>query len=129
MEIITEWIVNKDEIDSMDHVNNCVYVSYLEKARKDWYLAAGASKQSLRERDLGTVVLKLDILFRKEARLGEHLWIKTCNYQLGNKSFILKQDVLNEDGDIITEAKVTSVMFDRIQRKSTKVATEITKWF
>ncbi|MEH6948689.1 acyl-CoA thioesterase [Peribacillus sp. Hz7] len=129
METIIEWIVEEEDIDSMDHVNNCVYVSYLEKGRKHWYQEAGASKQDLEKKDLGTAVLKLDVLFRKEARLGERLWIKTCTARLGSTSFVLEQNIINEEGEIITEAMVTSVMFDRIERKSTIVAKEISRWF
>ena len=124
-----EWIVKEEDIDKMDHVNNCMYVIYLEKARKHWYQQAGASKDYLQQRNLGTAVLKLDVLFRKEARLGEQLIIRTKPDYLGNTSFVLKQTIINRDGELITEAIVTNVMFDRLKRNSTRVVKEISRWF
>ena len=101
METTIDWMVKEDEIDRMDHVNNCIYVTYLEKARKHWYQEAGASKEYLKQRNLGTAVLKLDILYRREAILGEYLKIRTRTARLGKTSFVLEQNIINKNGEII----------------------------
>jgi YbgC/YbaW family acyl-CoA thioester hydrolase len=122
-------IPSEKDIDDMGHVNNCMYVKYLEKARLDWYENTGATRKLLGDKNLGTVVLKLEVLFQKEAKLGDSLKVITQPLKLGNTSFVLKQDIYNQFEELITEAKITSVMFDRTTRKSTKVIDRIAEKF
>lgn len=132
-----EWLMEtvyflkpkEEDIDELDHVNNGKYVSYLEEARGDWYAQAGISFSEMMKRKLGTVVLKMEILFLKEARLGDSLKIVTRPLKLGNTSFVLKQDIFNQRDEHITEATITSVMFDTQERKSIKVVDEIAEKF
>src|SRR5690625_1091684 len=124
METVTEIIVEEGAIDELNHVNNSIYVTYLEEARADWYEAANFSFDTMRENNLGTVVLRLDITFLNEAVLGDVLSIKTSPLRLGNTSFDHKQVIYNTQGEKITEAVITSVMFDREARKSIKVVEE-----
>ncbi|WP_209122743.1 thioesterase family protein [Alkalihalobacillus sp. BA299] len=127
MKTVININVKETDIDDLGHVNNSIYVSYIEKGRRDWYQKAGFvfdEKQSL-----GTVVLRLDILYLQEARLGDSLKIITRPVRLGNKSFVLHQDIYNQLNEHITEATVTSVMFDTVLRKSTQVVAEIARHF
>ncbi|MBU8907657.1 acyl-CoA thioesterase [Desertibacillus haloalkaliphilus] len=125
METITDIAVREEEIDQLGHVNNKVYVSYFESGRGQWFSKAGLSFDDMSEKKIGTVVVRLDINFKKEARLGEHLRVKTTPIKMGNRSFEFKQVILNESDEVITEAKVITVMFDLATRKSTVVADEI----
>jgi YbgC/YbaW family acyl-CoA thioester hydrolase len=120
---------NNEDIDQLGHVNNCRYFSFLEAGRLDWYSQCGISLTEMLERNLGTVVLKIDILFKKESKLGDTLKIVTCLNQLGTTSFVLNQDIYNQFDEHITEAKVKSVMFDPSLRKSIKVIDEIAQNF
>lgn len=129
MKTIIEIIVCSDDIDDLDHVNNSVYVSYLERGRSDWYSKAGISFESMRTRGIGTVVLRLDILYLKEAVLGDVLKVSTIPIKIGNKSFVFKQEIYNQHEELITEATITNVMLDRQTRKSTAVASEIAQFF
>lgn len=125
----TEIIVKEEDIDSLGHVNNIVYVHYLEDGRSDWFRKAGVSFEDLRERNLSDVVLKLEILYKQEAKLGERLIVETYPLRLGNTSFTFEQRILNEKNEVITEATVIQVMFDLITRKSRPVIEEIIQGF
>ncbi|PWA11114.1 acyl-CoA thioesterase [Pueribacillus theae] len=129
METTTEIIVKEEDIDELEHVNNSVYVTYLEKGRGDWYREAGFSFEEMKKHQYGTVVVKLNITFIKEAKLRDRLKIKTIPIRLGNTSFDHKQEIYNEQGDMITEAFVTNVMFDRKERKSIPVVKELARHF
>jgi len=128
-EIVTEIIVKEDHIDPIGHVNNIKFVSFLEDARGEWYRRAGISYEEMRRRKIGTVILKLDIMFLKEARLGDTLKIITCPKKLGTKSFVFEQKIYNQSEELITEVTVTSVMFDTNLRKSMPVVDEIAQNF
>ena len=125
VETITEIKVKEEDIDELEHVNNSVYVTYLEKARGDWYSSAGIPFDEMRKRVVSTVVLKLEILYMKEAKLGDVLKVMTVPTRLGNTSFVFQQDIFNQLGEKIVEATVTNVMIDRRSKKSRRVAEEI----
>lgn len=129
LETTAEIIVTDADLDALGHVNNSVYVSYLEKGRTHWYSELGLSLEEMLVRNTGTVVLKLEIVYVKEARLGETLKVKTFPVRVGTRSFVLEQIILNERGEIITEAAVTNVMFNLKTRESMAVAPEIRKAF
>ncbi|WP_078428363.1 acyl-CoA thioesterase [Alkalihalobacterium alkalinitrilicum] len=127
METITNIEVKPSDIDVLGHVNNSVYVSYLEKGRTDWYEKAGFTFNE--NQTIGTVIIRLDILYLKEVRLGDSLKVITIPIRLGNKSYVMKQNIFNQRDEHVSEATVTSVMFDTVTRKSVKVTNEIARCF
>lgn len=129
MKTITEIRVKPEDIDELEHVNNSIYVTYLEKARGDWYSNAGISFNEMRIRLVSTVVLKLEILYIQEAKLGEKLTVETTPIRIGHKSFVFQQDIYNQFNKKIVEARVTNVMIDRKIRKGIPVVEEIARYF
>lgn len=130
METKHELTVIDEDIDELGHVNNVMYVRYLERARQDWYKKAiGMSFKELNEKGLGTVLIHLDVTFKKEALLDEKLTIYTKPIKIGTKSFTYKQEIYNEKDEMITEAQATLVMFDRIKRVGIPVIEEIARHF
>jgi YbgC/YbaW family acyl-CoA thioester hydrolase len=125
----TEVVVKEADIDELGHVNNSIYGFYLEKGRSDWYKKADLSFEEMARRGIATVVLRLDILYLMEVKLGDCLRIQTVPDRLGNTSFLFKQVIFNQDEQKITEARVTSVMINRGLKKSIPVAKEIARFF
>jgi YbgC/YbaW family acyl-CoA thioester hydrolase len=118
-----------EDIDQLGHVNNCRYVKFLEDARVDWYGKCGITLHDFKEMGMGTVVLKMEVLYLKEAKLGDHLKIITTPEYLGKTSFVLKQDIYNQFDEHISDAKVTMVMFDTVLRKGIRVINQIAQYF
>lgn len=129
METITEIIVKENDIDELEHVNNSVYLNYLEKARGDWYSQAGMSFKQMKERSLTTVVLKIEITYLKEAKLGDLLKVKTSPVKLGTKSFVQQQDIYNQRDEKVVESTVTNVMMNWGAKQSIPVVEEIARFF
>lgn len=127
MQTTTKIIVAPEDIDQLGHVNYLKYILFLEKGVGHWYKQAGVNFRELREKDLGTVVLKMDISYQKEARLGDTLNVTTTLTHVGNKSFSLKQVIHNQDDIQITEATKTFVMFNTSTRKGVPVIEEISR--
>ena len=61
--------VQSYECDANGHVNNAVYLNYLESARVAFLRAAGASYRDLREKGYSLVVVRVCIDFR-----GKRTW-------------------------------------------------------
>lgn len=78
---------------------------------------------------MAVVILKLDIQYRKEARLGDPLTIKTTPQKLGTKSFSLKQAIYNDKNEMMTESTCLFVMLNTETRKSMAVADQIAQHF
>lgn len=129
MQTIYEISVKEEDIDYLGHVNYNHYISYSEEALSDWYNKAGLNWRKLAEQKIGTVVVNLNISYIKEARLGETLTVVTTPVKLGTKSFEMKQEILNEREEIITEITKKFVMFDIGQRKGIVVIDEIARQF
>src|SRR5690606_15911736 len=87
VETVTTIAIEPNHIDELGHVNNTFYVAYLEQARGDWYDRAGISFSQMNERGIGTVLVRLDIQFKKELLLEDRPAVHTIPHRLGNKSF------------------------------------------
>ena len=129
MQSISEIVVKPEDIDHLGHVNYMKYLYYLEEGIGKWYRQAGVSMEELDQKKLGTVVIKFDLSYLKEARLGDTLKVMTTLTHVGNKSFVLKQDIFNQNDVHLTECMKTFVMFDTTTRKSTSVIDEIAHHF
>ncbi len=129
MEITNEFSVTKGDIDLFQHMNYKRYIDLFEKERSHWFTASGLPFTKMAEREIAVVILKLETDYKKEARLGEHLTVKTFLETLGTKSFTMKQTMYNEENTEISQSLCTFVMFDLKERKSIRVVDEIAKFF
>ena len=72
--------IQESDIDEIGHVNYMNYISFSERGMGDWYKQAGVPLTDLLEKNVGTVLLKFDILYLAEARVGAS---KTVIFSLG----------------------------------------------
>jgi acyl-CoA thioester hydrolase len=88
------------DCDSMGHVNNAVYSTYLEQAR------IGILG------DLEPFILaRVEIDFRAELRAGEHVEVRSRCSRVGTKSFDLEHEVWAGDR-LVADAKSVLVGYD-----------------
>jgi acyl-CoA thioester hydrolase len=97
------------DLDAFGHVNNAVYLTYLENARIG-YMREVLAIESLE--DLLVIVAKVNIDFRTRASLGEALEIGARVSRMGTKSFDLDHEVRGPDGRLVAAASTTLVTFD-----------------
>lgn len=112
-----ELDVQENEIDELGHVNNARFLEYFERGRMDWYNRCDPDLNERLDRHLGTVVVNIDINYRKECFAGDRLSILTRPDRLGRKSYVLHQEILAVDGECVSDARVTSVVMDMSTRK------------
>ena len=65
------------ELDSFGHINHSVYLNYFEQARWEALAAGGFSYDALQARGWEVHVVRIEVDFRSEVRLGDQLCIKT----------------------------------------------------
>ena len=92
------------DVDAMGHVNNAVFLTYLEEARIAYLLLFGA--------EVGDMILaRVEIDFRAPLRTGDELEIGVRPTTVGTKSFGLEYQV-RSGNTVAAEAKTVIVSFD-----------------
>ena len=97
------------DLDVFGHVNNAVYLTYVENARIG-YMHDVLGVES--PEDLLVIVAKVNIDFRSRASLGEVLEIGARVSRIGTKSFDLDHEVRGPDARLVAVASTTLVTFD-----------------
>lgn len=101
------------DVDSMDHVNNAVFLTYLEQARIAYLLPFGAEVANM-------ILARVEIDFRAPLRIGDEIEIGVRPAGVGTKSFELEYEVRSGD-TVAAEAKTVIVSFDYESGRSVEV--------
>ncbi|MEW5816338.1 MAG: thioesterase family protein [Spirochaetota bacterium] len=109
--------VRSYELDSYNHVNNAVYLNYLEFARMELLKSIKFDLNSLHRKGYAMIVAKINIAYKKPAGLNDTLLIKTIPHKLGKTSGVFKQ-IITRGSTPICEAEVTWVLVDDKGRPS-----------
>lgn len=117
--------VRSTELDALGHVNNAKYLEYLEWGRFEWVAASGVPLDAWGRGGVGSVIVNINISYRREARQGERLTVRTWLASLGGKSFRFGQEVRNAAGDLVADAVVTSAIFDTRARAAIPIPDEL----
>ena len=111
------------DMDSFGHVNNVVYLRYLEQARVDWMFET-AREAGVEKFSLGTVVARHEIdykrplVYRAEPVRVE-IWVTKINVA----SFICAYEVRDDD-IVYAQAKTTLVPYDLAAQQPRRLAPE-----
>ena len=101
------------ELDAYNHVNNAVYLNYLEHARMDFLKAIGFDYNGLCAEGYMLYVSHIDIRYKFSARLYERLAIEVVPVKTGKLSGTFLQTVKNEQGTVCAQAEVTWFCVDK----------------
>jgi acyl-CoA thioester hydrolase len=101
------------DLDPMGHVNNAVFLTYVESARVAFLRHLGAAPTL---EDMGIIVARVEIDFRAPVRLGDEVEISAHVTRFGDKSFDLAHE-LRVDGSIVAEARTVLVTYDYSKRR------------
>ena len=107
MKQIIELKVRRYELDSYNHVNNAVYLNYLEYARMEYLNRIGFDFKSLTEEGYMLYVTHIDIHYKYSARLYDKLRIEVTPIKLGKLSGTFRQVIKNQENLICAEAEVS----------------------
>lgn len=104
-----EIAVRFRDCDAMGHVNNAVYLSYLEQARVEaWHRMTGASGLP---KDL--ILARVEIDYRAPATLGDRLLVRLRIAAVGTTSFTLDCEIENvRTREMVACARTVQVMYD-----------------
>jgi YbgC/YbaW family acyl-CoA thioester hydrolase len=101
----TSLEVRSYECDALDHVNNAVYLNYLEYARIEFLGSIDFDYKALLKEGYGLVVAEITIKYKRPAFLHDQLEIRTYGLRRRKTSGTLKQEIYRGE-DLIAEAEV-----------------------
>jgi acyl-CoA thioester hydrolase len=108
------------DLDPMGHVNNAVFLTYIESARAAFLQHLGAV-QTLE--DLAIIVARIEIDFRAPVRFGDEVEVSARVSRFGGKSFDLEHE-LRVAGNLVAEAKTVLVTYDYEKRAPVEIPAE-----
>jgi acyl-CoA thioester hydrolase len=78
------------DTDAMGHVNNAVYLTFVEAARVSWWMAAtGEALEREAGRSEGLILAEVEVAFRSPVFFGETVVIETRAERLGRTSLAI----------------------------------------
>jgi len=101
------------DLDSIGHMNNAVYATFVEQARIAFLAPQGAAVENM-------ILARLEIDFRSPVELGETVEITVTPTRVGTKSFDLDYELRAGDR-LVAEARTVLVAYDYEQARSVEL--------
>jgi acyl-CoA thioester hydrolase len=113
------------DCDPLGHVNNAVYLTYLEQARLSQWRALWGFGERGQETIPGVILARVEIDYRLPARFGDLLEVRIGLLGIGRTSFTYEYEIANGTGRIVATAKSVQVMYDYAADTPVPVPAEI----
>jgi len=108
------------DCDPMGHVNNAVFLTYLEMARFAWWRHTFGPDGL---RDHGFIVARVEIDYRKPAYAGDRLIVRMRVDAIGRSSFTVAYEITHaRTRELIAEARSVQVAYDYATAKSVPIS-------
>lgn len=93
------------DIDSMGHVNNAVYATYLEQARSRYY----SDVIGVRLDQIRTVLARMEIEYRRPIDLDQSITVAMWTANMGESSLHMEYEI-RADGEVAAIAETVQVI-------------------
>ena len=106
------------DCDAMGHVNNAVYLTYLEIARFAYWKAADIGRL---EGDISYIIARVEIDFRASAKTGDVVDVALAVRAIGRSSFTMEYEIRDQEGRLLVTARSVQVAYDYAAKRSVAV--------
>ncbi len=121
--VVTNIQVRFRDLDAMGHVNNAVYLTYLEMARVAYYTTLMGPRIS--PRDFNFILAHVEIDFRSPIHLDETVYIGIRLTRIGRTSFHFAYELREgESGRLLAEATSVQVLYDYERQRPIEIPPE-----
>jgi acyl-CoA thioester hydrolase len=110
------------DLDPMGHVNNAVFLTWMENARIEFFRALGAF-DDVHAGEMTMILARVEVDFRSPVTFGEQVEVGVRASRFGTKSFDLEYE-LRVDERIVAEAKTVLVAYDYATSSAKEIPTE-----
>jgi acyl-CoA thioester hydrolase len=114
------------DCDPMGHVNNAVYLTYLEQARlAHWRSLWGRGAPPAAAEMPGVILARIECDYRRSATYGEVLDVRMAVAAVGRTSFKYEYEIIDGAGHAVLEAKSVQVMYDYGKREPVPIPSDV----
>lgn len=115
--------VTRDELDDLNHVNNVIYVQWIQDiAKEHWEVRATEQLK----KDFIWVVIRHEIDYKKQAFLSDEILIETY---VGETTFVTSERFVNiknaKTGELLVAAKSMWCLLDAVTKRPTKITEDL----
>ena len=101
------------DCDPLGHVNNAVYLTYLEQARFAlWRELWGINFERLPPGAPGVILAHAEIDYRLPAKYGDVLEVRVSVAAIGRTSFTYTYEIADQESRVVATARTVIVMYD-----------------
>ncbi|HTR96465.1 MAG TPA: thioesterase family protein [Candidatus Acidoferrales bacterium] len=125
----TRWTVTAPlrprfrDTDAMGHINNAVYVTYLEVARQEYWRTF---RQGADYRVVPFILARVEIDFRSEALMRDDLELAIRCSHVGTKSFGFEYEIRDAaTRRLVVSARTVQVFYDYAAKQSIPIPPEM----
>jgi acyl-CoA thioester hydrolase len=106
------------DCDALGHVNNAVYLTYLEQTRfMHWRSLWGLGTPQAPSGMPGVILARVECDYRRPAAFCDVLEIRLTVGEIGRSSFRYEYEVVDGQGRTVLTAKTVQVMYDYTAEK------------
>jgi acyl-CoA thioester hydrolase len=117
------------DCDALGHVNNAVYLTYLEEARIAHWRATGLAARtadSAAPPDVpGVILARAEVDYRRPAKHGDVLIVHLGIAAIGRTSFTYEYEITDGAGQVVANARTVIVRFDYTANRPVPISDEI----
>ena len=96
------------ECDLYGHINNAVYLNYLEAARVEFLSEMGLTLQALKEAGFLLPIIKIEIEYKRPLYAEDEIIVTVNWLQRGKSSSLFEQRIIHrQSGQVAAKAKIT----------------------
>jgi len=101
------------DCDPMGHVNNAVYLTYLEQTRFNHWRSLWRFGTPEAPPDMpGVILARIECDYKRPATFGDSLEIRLSVAEIGRSSFRYEYEIVDGQGRQVLTAKSVQVMYD-----------------
>lgn len=112
-----------NDVDGLGHVNNAIYLTFLEHARMKFFTEVAGSRS---EKDFPFIIAHAAIDYKAPIKMGGHVEVKMWTSRIGGKSWDFDYEVRDaKSGVLYATAKTVQVAYDYVIEKSDMLEGEL----
>jgi acyl-CoA thioester hydrolase len=114
------------DCDPLGHVNNAVYLTYLEQTRfSHWRALWGFGTPQLPPGMPGVILARVECDYRRPATYGQTLEVRMAVASLGRTSFRYEYEIVDDQDSTILTGSTVQVMYDYAAAKPVPIPDSI----
>jgi acyl-CoA thioester hydrolase len=127
--VVVDWRVYTCDIDYAGHVNNAIYIQWVEKGRCEFLERVNFPIEFAVQSGFVPILAHTSISYKKPAKLGDLVSLELWLSELNKISHVLEFKFVDRDRKLLAEGHQKGAFLDPITQRPKQLSTEIRELF